>query len=178
MSLTPRDTAPGIHHVVVGATGEEVYFTGEADRLVWTRRLVRMLDRFEWSCVSLCQLTTHVHALFDIPDTSISRGMHYLNSFYGKYFNETNGRRGNLVRSRFWSKRCVDDEQLIAAFRYVARNPVRAGLCARPEDWFWSSFATSCGLAQTFPFIDASLVLLTLGATEQNRAQLLRALAR
>jgi hypothetical protein len=24
--------------------------------------------------------------------------------------------------------------------RYTHRNPVRAGLCERPEDWEWSSF--------------------------------------
>ena len=104
--------------------------------------------------------------------------MHYLNMFYGKYFNEKNDRRGNLVRSRYWSKRSVDDAQLIAAFRYVARNPMLPGLCARPEDWYWSSLGTSCGLAQTFPFVDASVVCATLGATEATAPSLLRALVR
>jgi putative transposase len=178
MGQTPRDTAPGIHHVVVGATGQEDYYLDDPDRFTWTRRFMRTLDRFGWTCISVCQLTTHVHTMVDIPDESISRGMHYLNSFYGKYFNEKNGRRGNLVRSRYWSKRVVDDEQLVAAFRYVARNPVRAGLCTRPEDWLWSGFATSCGLAQTFPFVDASQILAALGANEANAAQLLRALVR
>jgi REP element-mobilizing transposase RayT len=174
----PRDTTPGIHHIVVGATGDEVYFLDEPDRWTWTRRFIRTIDRFGWTCIGLCQLTTHVHTLVDIPDESISRGMHYLNSFYGKFFNEKNGRRGNLVRSRYWSKRAADDAQLLAAFRYIARNPVRAGLCARAEDWPWSGLATSCGLAQTFPFVDASVVLATLRATEADAAQVLRELCR
>ena len=178
MGHIPRDAAPGIHHVTVGATGGEPYFLDGSDRLMWTRRLIRTLDRFGWTCITLCQLTTHVHAIFDIPDESMPRGMHYLNSFYGTYFNETNERRGTLVRSRYWSKRIVDDEQLLAGFRYVVRNPVRAGLCARAEDWPWSGFATSCGLAQTFPFVDASIVLGTLGATRANASRRLRALAR
>ena len=170
--------APGIHHVVVGATGDEPYFVDDTDRLVWIHRCVRTLDRFGWTCITMCQLTTHVHAIVDIHDQSMPRGMHYLNSFYGKYFNEKNERRGTLVRSRYWSKRIADDEQLLAAFRYVARNPVRAGLCVRPEDWFWSAFATSCGLAQTFPFVDASVVVATIGATRANASQVLRALTR
>lgn len=178
MARRPRDTTPGIHHVVMGATGEEDYFLDDSDRSTWIRRLVRTLDRFGWTCITVCELTTHAHALLDIPDASISRGMHYLNSFYGTYFNEKNERRGALVRSRFWSKRVVDDEQLLAAFRYIARNPVRAGLCVRPEDWLWSGFATSCGLARTFSFVDASVVLATLGATPANAAHLLRALVR
>jgi hypothetical protein len=28
----------------------------------------------------------------------------------------------------------------IETLRYIHRNPVKAGLCARPEDWEWSSF--------------------------------------
>ena len=178
MGQKPRDTSPGIHHVIVGATGQEAYYLDDADRLIWTRRFVRTLDRFAWTCISFCQLTTHVHAILNIPDESIARGMHYLNSFYGKLFNEKNDRRGNLVRSRYWSKRIVDDEQLLASFRYVARNPITAGMCARAEDWPWSSFATSCGSAQTFSFIDRSVILGTLGATEANAARLLRALVR
>lgn len=178
MGHVPRDTAPGIHHVIVGATADEDYFLTDTDRLVWIRRLTRMLIRFEWKCISLCQLTTHVHAIVDVPDESLPRGMHFLNAFYGKYFNETNDRKGALIRSRYWSKRIVDDEQLIATFRYVARNPVTAGLCARAEDWHWSTFASSCGLTQTFPFIDASVVVATLGATTATSSQLLRALVR
>lgn len=178
MGQTPRDTTPGIHHVIVGATGDELYFVDDPDHFVWTRRFIRTLARFDWTCVSVCHLSTHLHAIIDIPDMSISRGMHYLNSFYGKYFNEKNERRGNLVRSRFWSKRVVDDAQLVAAFRYVARNPVTAGVCERPEDWFWSSFATSCGLAQTFPFVDAGRVVSVLGAQSERPGQALIPLVR
>lgn len=171
-----RDARPGIHHVTVGATGDESYFLDDADRWVWIRRFLRTLDRYEWTCLSLCQLTTHVHAIVDIPDESISLGMHYLNSFYGKFFNEKNVRRGTLVRARYWSKPVEDDEQFVAAFRYVARNPVRAGLCARAEDWPWSSFATSCGLSQAFPFVDSRLIHGTLRVTAAEAVHALRAL--
>ena len=45
----------------------------------------------------------------------------------------------------FWQKRYYDfnirnQEQFIEKLRYIHRNPVRRGLCARPEDWAWSSF--------------------------------------
>jgi hypothetical protein len=32
------------------------------------------------------------------------------------------------------------DEDLAGVYRYVARNPVRAGICARPDQWPWSSY--------------------------------------
>jgi putative transposase len=52
----------------------------------------------------------------------------------------------------FWQKRYYDLNirdypQFVEKLRYIHRNPVRAGLCERPEDWEWSSFrhyATGC----------------------------------
>ena len=164
MPRRPRETAAGVHHVVVGATGGAAYFCDDADRLTWVRLLVKMLKHYDWTCVILCQLTTHLHALFEIPDESLPLGMHMLNMAYGKGFNDRHDRFGNLVRSRYWSKRMTDERHLLAAYRYVARNPTRARMCERAEDWHWSSFATSCGLARTFPFVDASLVLGALHA--------------
>lgn len=45
----------------------------------------------------------------------------------------------------FWQKRYYDfnirsDAQFREKLRYIHRNPVKSGLCERPEDWPWSSF--------------------------------------
>jgi len=52
----------------------------------------------------------------------------------------------------FWEKRYYDHnvrsyEKFHEKLRYLHRNPVKRGLCARPQDWPWSSFrhyATGC----------------------------------
>ncbi len=52
----------------------------------------------------------------------------------------------------FWQKRYYDLNirdypQFVEKLRYIHRNPVKGGLCERPEDWEWSSFrhyATGC----------------------------------
>ena len=52
----------------------------------------------------------------------------------------------------FWQKRYYDLNirnypQFVEKRRYIHRNPAKAGLCERPEDWEWSSFrhyATGC----------------------------------
>jgi putative transposase len=158
MPQRPRDNEPGIHHVIVQATGPSEYYVDHIDRLDWLRRFVRTLDRYAWKCLIVCQMTTHVHTVIEVPDRSLSEGMQRLNCAYGKEFNDRHERRGNLVGRRFWSERSTSEAHLLAAFRYVAKNPVRAGICERPEEYFWSSLATSCGLASTFPFADATYV--------------------
>jgi putative transposase len=45
----------------------------------------------------------------------------------------------------FWQKRHYDfnirdQRQFVEKLRYLHRNPVKRGLCERPEDWEWSSF--------------------------------------
>jgi len=45
----------------------------------------------------------------------------------------------------FWQPRYYDfnirnHRQFVEKLRYIHRNPVKRGLCARPEDWEWSSF--------------------------------------
>ena len=50
----------------------------------------------------------------------------------------------------------LSDEHLLTAYRYLARNPVEAGLCARPEDWVWSSYPVAIGRKGRFAFVDAS----------------------
>jgi hypothetical protein len=52
----------------------------------------------------------------------------------------------------FWQKRYYDfnvrnESQFVEKLRYIYHNPAKRGLCAREEDWEWSSFppcATGC----------------------------------
>lgn len=171
----PRDAAIGIHHVGVGAAGPAEYFRDDVDHITWTRLFVRMLDRYGWTCIAVCELSTHWHAIVDVPDSSLAQGMHWLNTAYAKAFNHRHERVGYLVRDRYWSRRKATDPEVLTAFRYVVQNPVKAGISERPEDCFWSSFATTLGLASTFAFVDATLVLMQFGS---SRAAALAALHR
>ena len=65
--------------------------------------------------------------------------MQWLNGAYAQIFNKRWGRSGHLFGERFYSNPVEDDEELLETCRYVVLNPVRAGLCERPEDWAWSA---------------------------------------
>jgi REP-associated tyrosine transposase len=151
--------------VWVNATGKERYYADTDDRLAWIRRLARVLDHFGWNCVAFCQLSTHVHLIVSVPDASLPLGMKQLNMGYSRDFNARHDRVGQFVRRRYGSRRIVDGRDLVAAYSYVVLNPVRAGLCPRPEDWRWSSYATTLRISDDFPFIDASLAVVEAGGS-------------
>jgi putative transposase len=100
--------------------------------------------------------------------------MHGLVGGYSRRFNDRHVRAGYLVRDRYWSRRKDEPAALLEAFRYVARNPVAAGLVDRPEDWRWSSYGTTVGVSEMFGFVDASPVLGEFGATRAAQVQGLR----
>jgi|SRR5579884_2140739 len=177
MPLRPRDAAPGIHHVWVNATGTWAYYLDDTDRIGWIRLLVRTLALYRWTCIAFCLMTTHVHALLEVSDESLPAGMQYLNREYSKDFNARHDRYGSFVRRRYGNRRIEDRRELLCAYTYVVLNAVEAGLCADAADWRWSSFATTIGAADDFPFVDASAVLAELGSPVDLSLQALRELA-
>ena len=170
MPAPPRNTAAGLHHIWVNATGNWAYFVDDLDRIDWLRRFVAVLDRYGWSAVAVCQMTTHVHAIVHVPDESLPRGMHRLNLGYSIAFNVRHGRAGQFVRKRFGSRRIEDGRDLVGTYAYVVLNPVREGMCPRAEDWRWSSYATAIELSTDFEFVDPSLVIAELGSIAALRA--------
>jgi REP element-mobilizing transposase RayT len=171
MPPQPRDLAPGLHHVWVNATGGERYFVDHDDRMTWIRLLCCTLSRYRWTCIAFCQMSTHVHLIVDIPDHSLALGMKQLNTGYSKDFNAQHERVGQFVRRRYQSRRIADGRDLVGAYAYVVLNPVAAGISLRAEDWRWSSYATTLGISNDFPFVDASLVVAEGGgSTDRLRA--------
>jgi len=89
--------------------------------------------------LAYCLMPNHVHlvAVPARPD-SLRRALGEAHRRYSMQINQRQGWTGYLWQGRFRS--CpMDERHTMAAVRYVERNPVRAGLTARPWDWLWSS---------------------------------------
>jgi putative transposase len=168
MPSAPRDLAPGLHHIWVGATGNESYFLDGDDRITWLRHLVSTVRLFDWTCVAFCQMTTHVHLVVDVPDESLAVGMKRLNMRYSRNFNDRHNRPGQFIRRRYGSRRIEDGRDLVGVFVYVVANPVTAGICDDAVNWRWSSYTTTVGITSDFPFVDASLVIAEAGGTVER----------
>jgi REP element-mobilizing transposase RayT len=83
-------------------------------------------------------MTTHYHLLLETPKPNLAVGMKLINSAYAQGFNRRHKRVGALFQGRYHSVVIETERQLLHTALYIAFNPVRAGLCAEPEDWPWS----------------------------------------
>lgn len=175
MSRTPRGTVPaGTYHVTCRSGGPIQIFTDDTDRTTFATLLAGCLQRMAAVCRSFCLMTTHYHLLLDVPTDALQRGMHRLNGMYSRGFNARHGRVGHLFGERYYCARIESDGHMLQVLRYIARNPVEAGLCDRPSDWYWSSYRCAAGLDNGFPFVDPALFRAYFGADRAQAEELIR----
>jgi hypothetical protein len=74
-------------------------------------------------------------------------GLQQLHTWYSRLHNRLHGRGAHLFRAHFFAE-LESDADLLSTCRYVARNPVEAGLVRNPFAWRWSSAAATPGLAK------------------------------
>jgi putative transposase len=74
-------------------------------------------------------------------------------------FNRRHAEKGHVFAHRYHSEFIQSDGHLLETCRYIALNPVRAGLCETPEDWRWSSYASSIGDSPPVSFVASGRLL-------------------
>lgn len=97
------------------------------------------------SILSYCLMPNHVHVVA-VPHEEVALAVVFRRTHgrYAQYFNARKQRSGHLWQNRFYS--CpVERAHLWNALAYVERNPVRAGLSERAEEFEWSSAAAHLG---------------------------------
>lgn len=164
MPRAPRELIPsGLYHVIGRGTGGAHLFRGRDDRSHFLRLLGKTVLRLRWSCLIYCLLGTHYHLLLETPDANLDRGMQALLGPYAQAFNRRHGRFGHLVAERYTSLLVEGEEHALGVFRYIALNPVVAGLCESPEQWFWSSYGATIGMRTPPAFLDTERVVSWFG---------------
>jgi len=146
MPRIARVIVPNIpHHVTQRGNMKVDVFLSEQDRLTYLRMLTKYAAAHGVRIWAYCLMTNHVHFVaVPVGADSLGRCFRDTHQAYASWFNKRLGQVGHLWQGRFHS--CVlDDAHMWSAVRYVERNPVRAGLVGRAEDWRWSSAAAHCG---------------------------------
>jgi REP element-mobilizing transposase RayT len=159
MPRRKRDKNAGVFHVFTRCVyASTALYRDDLDRLEFLRYLARTTARTGWTCVGFCLMTTHYHLIVAVEHNVLPTAMHSLNLAYAQAFNRRHGLKGHVQFRPYGSKRISGDGDLLTRYRYVVRNPVRAGLCQFAADWPWSSFAGTVGLADAHSFVDAAAV--------------------
>lgn len=159
-----REIGGGLAHVTARTVRRLPLFLTERDALALLGTLEHVTrDIASWSILAYCLMPNHFHLVVEAEVEELSIAMQRVNGLYAQRFNREHGFTGHLFQGRFGSKPIVDEGHLPGSIRYVVMNPVRAGLCARPEHWRWSSYRASIGLTPAPRFLDLERVLSCFG---------------
>lgn len=149
-------------------------FLDDIDRTWFCNRLARIVREHSWICHAFCLMVTHYHLVVEVQANALQRGMQRLNGPYAQWFNWSHGRSGHLGGARYYSGSVTAEGHELQLLRYLARNPVAAGLCKEPSDWLWGSYRGCAGLDSGFPFVDPSRLRAHFSTDNEKACRLLR----
>ena len=140
MARIPRVVVPGLpHHVTQRGNRRQQTFFSDEDYAEYRRLMAAFCARCRTETWAYCLMPNHVHLIM-VPSTpdGLRCTLGETHRRYTRMINERQGWSGHLWQERFHSF-VMDEPHLLAAARYIERNPVRAGLCESVEQWPWSS---------------------------------------
>jgi REP element-mobilizing transposase RayT len=170
MARPPRMLEPnGIYHVTTRGVRQAPLFRDDFDRRRYMELLAKVVRRYDWSCRMYCLMTNHVHLLLQSPGLDLPDAMRDLNRLYAVSYNRRYGFTGHAFERRYWSELISDEAYLMESTRYVALNPVRAGLCSTPAGWRWSAYRGILEPALAPRLLDVEATVGVFGSTRALR---------
>ena len=170
MPRPSRQLLPGVAvHVIQRGVNRVPCFRVDADYLVYLSHLRYLSAKYGCAVHAYCLMTNHVHLLLT-PDSTQSciELMRDLGRRYVPYFNSRHERTGTLWEGRFRSCIAESARYVLACYRYIELNPVRAQMVNHPADYLWSSYAINSG-ARSDPFLSPHAEFVALAPDEPKR---------
>jgi len=136
--------APGgaVFHVLNRANGRLGLFKKDVDYLVFEKVFCEAHRRAPIRVLDWCLMPNHWHmVLWPQEDGELTQFLRWLTLTHTQRWKTAHDAvgHGHLYQDRFKSFIIEQDEHLQTVLRYVERNPVRAGLAKRAENWRWGS---------------------------------------
>ena len=143
MPRTARASVGGLcYHVLNRGNARAVVFHKDGDYQAFLDLIGLSCDRLPMRVLSFCLMPNHFHlVLRPYDDGDLSRWMQWLMTSHVRRYHRHYPTRGggHVWQGRFKAFPIEADEHLLAVIRYIERNPLRANLVKRAEDWLWSS---------------------------------------
>ena len=141
MPRTARASVGGVcYHVINRGNGKATVFHKTRDYDAFVELIAASCDRLPLRVLGLCLMPNHFHlVLWPHGDGDLSRWMQWLLTAHVRRYHHHYGTSGHVWQGRFKAFPIEENGHFLTVLRYVERNPLRAGLAERAQDWSWSS---------------------------------------
>ena len=160
MARPLRIEFPGaLYHITSRGNARADIYSDDFDRYQFLDLLDEACKKWNWLCHAYCLMSNHYHLLIETCHPSLSKGMRFLNGVYTRRYNHRHTRTGHLFQGRFKGILVESEAYFLELVRYIVLNPVRARMVRQPQEWPWSSYRATAGLAQSASCLTSSRVL-------------------
>jgi putative transposase len=134
-------------HVISRGNNRNVCFFADDDYLFYLECLNDACLKHNVLVHAYVLMTNHVHLLMTpCHKMSIPKVMQSIGRRYVQYINKTYRRTGTLWEGRYKASLVDTENYLLACYRYIELNPVRAAMVEHPADYPWSSYQVNAGM--------------------------------
>lgn len=170
MPRRARLSVPGIPwHIIQRGNNRSACFYADADYRRYLAILKEQATKHGCLVHAYVLMTNHVHLLVTPEhEHSASLLMKNLGQQYVQHVNRRYQRTGTLWEGRFRSCLIESQAYLLACYRYVELNPVRANMVEHPRQYPWSSFRVNAAGAKS-DLITPHAEYMSLGGTDSSR---------
>ncbi len=160
------------HHVMNRARREETLFKDKLDFQQFIGILQEATDLFNLNVAAFCLMPNHYHLLLNTPDANLARCMRHINGVYTQRYNVRYDCDGALFRGRYKSILVEADQYLLQLVRYIHRNPLKAAIVERLDQYAWSSHKGYISKAKKWDWLHKCFVLNQLMAQKSDQLRI------
>jgi putative transposase len=179
MPRKPRFFLPNVPvHMIIRGNNRQSVFAETEDYLSYRHWMKEAANSCNCQIYAYVLMTNHIHILLSANKPSnISKFSQSIGRKYVPYFNHKYGKSGTLWEGRFKATSIDSEDYLLACYRYIEMNPVRAGMVSDSKDYLWSSHLANA-YGEQDELLTPHFLYLRLGDTKKLRQMCYRDLFR
>jgi len=128
-------------HVITQGINKSYIFDSSIDIKYYIKSMYDIKDKYNIEIIAYCIMNNHAHILIKcMVIKNLSDYMHDLNTRYGCYYNKKYKRVGYVFRDRYKAEGIYTESHLYSCIKYIYNNPLKAGLCNKPEEYLYSNY--------------------------------------
>lgn len=158
MPRFPRDyIKTNYFHVMIQGINKIYIFNNVEDIKYYIKIMYKLKEEHNIKIIAYCIMNNHAHLLIESQNIdNLSKYMQRLNTRYGKFYNKKYNRVGYVFRDRYKSEGIYDEKHLYNCIKYIYDNPVKAGICEKPENYPYSNYKSipQLFIKEKYSFLD------------------------
>jgi putative transposase len=146
MARKPRANFPGaLYHIMQRGNNHNYIYEDTQDKRQFITIIGNLTHELDFKLLYHVLMDNHFHLVLLLGEDKVSMVMQLINARYTRYYNKRYSRVGTIYGGRFTGVLVTNDQQFFHLLRYIAYNPVRAGMVRYPGEYRWGSHAEILG---------------------------------